>query len=646
MCREETVAGFRLNNARKMRSPGHRFVSICTLSLAAVAAARAQQIQSQQISVTQASMTWKRIAGTNINAGLAGAASGPVTAVWYAPGTSGLLAQTASGRIFETADFIHWRLNTTAVAPPSVPNAVSQVSPGRLPEPGAKVQAAATRFYAAAATNVYASDDNGRTWLNLTGFNGRSVIGGGFTALAIAPANSQEIAAANRFGVWRSLDGGLSWQSLNEELPNLLVRKLIDRRTVVIADGSLLDVSGGSWTTVAGADPEINLRARFGTAAKTDFTAAAQSGLTAYGGTSDGKLLVSRDGGAHWLDPVRTTGAAAITRIWVDSDRPDVALAAAGSHLFRTINGGLFWDEVTGALSSGQIHGIAADRVSGVVYAATDGGVFSSNLSLTDAGPAATNWKSVARDLPAAPAWDVRLSADNTLTVALDGYGVFESPAPHRTRGVRIVSGADLTDRPAAPGSLISVLGAKVQTVKNQGVAFPVLASSEQSSQLQVPFEAASGTFSLSLESGTGQWTVPLIVKDAAPAIFVDSDGAPLILDAASGLVVDPRIAVYANSTVQVLATGLGKVTPEWQTGVPAPLDAPPAVTGTVTAFLDGAPLEVTRAVLAPGYVGYYLVELQIPSIVNRGASELRIVMNGVESNRVKLYLEPNTPLQ
>ncbi len=113
------------------------------------------------------------------------------------------------------------------------------------------------------------------------------------------------------------------------------------------------------------------------------------------------------------------------------------------------------------------------------------------------------------------------------------------------------------------------------------------------------------------------------------------------MLDAASGLVLDPKIAVYAGATVQILATGLGKVAPEWPTGVPAPVDSPPSVIGTVTAFLDGREVEVDRSVLAPGYIGYYLVELQIPSIVNRGASDLRIVMNGEESNRVKLYLEP-----
>jgi uncharacterized protein (TIGR03437 family) len=135
-------------------------------------------------------------------------------------------------------------------------------------------------------------------------------------------------------------------------------------------------------------------------------------------------------------------------------------------------------------------------------------------------------------------------------------------------------------------------------------------------------------------------------VKDAAPAIFVDSEGSPLVLDAESGLVLDPNVAIYAGSTVQILATGLGRVTPEWRTGVAAPLDTPHNVVGNVTAFLDGRQIEVKRASLAPGYVGYYLVELQVPSVVNRGASEFRLVMNGEESNRVKLYLEPDEPNQ
>lgn len=587
-------------------------------------------------------MQWRRIAGTTINAGLAGPATGPVTAIWYAPGASGLFVRTGSGRIFETGDFIHWRLNTNTAAQRANTGPGSTVT---LPETGAKVQVAGTRIYAAGASNLYASDDNGRTWLNLTGYNDRSVIGPGFNALAVSPSDPQEIVTANRFGVWRSLDGGLSWHGLNEDLPNLAVRKLIGRRIVELADGTVMDDNAGAWTPVTATDPEVALRARLAGTLHADLSAAAQAGLVVYAGTSGGQLLVSRDNGATWNEAAHVAEAG-IARIWVDAERPDAALAAAGSRLFRTVNGGLFWDEVTGELPPGTIHGIAADRAAGVVYLATDGGVFAGNLSLNDAGAAAANWISIARDLPAAPAWDVALSQDNTVTIALDGYGVFESPAPYRARNVRIVSGADLTDRAAAPGSLISVMGASVRMVRNQGLSYPVLAASDQSSQLQVPFEASPGTFSLALEGVNDRWTVPLTVKETAPAIFVDGDGSPLLLDAASGLVVDPKVAVFAGSTVQILATGLGKVTPEWPTGVPAPLDAPPAVTASVAAFLDGRQVEVTRAVLAPGYVGYYVVEFRIPAIVNRGANEFRIVMNGEESNRVKLYLEPNLPVQ
>jgi uncharacterized protein (TIGR03437 family) len=312
----------------------------------------------------------------------------------------------------------------------------------------------------------------------------------------------------------------------------------------------------------------------------------------------------------------------------------------AGNQLLRTVNGGLFWDDVTGSLPPAALHGVTADRSAGVVYVATDRGVFAGNLSLNDAGGAASDWKALSKDLPPAAAWDLRLNADNTLTLALDGYGVFESPAPHRTRTVRLVNGADLSDRAAAPGSLISVLGANVSQGVAGGAHYPVLAASDQSSELQVPFEASAGSLQIALEGAHGRWTVPLTVKDASPAIFVNTEGAPLILDATSGLVLDLSTGVHAGAAVQVLATGLGKVSPDWPTGVPAPLDSPPAVRAAVTAFVDGTPVEVSRATLAPGYVGYYLVELQIPAVVNRGTSELRIVVNGEESNRVKLFLD------
>ncbi len=139
------------------------------------------------------------------------------------------------------------------------------------------------------------------------------------------------------------------------------------------------------------------LRARFGS---TAVSAAVLSGTTrSYAGTNDGRLLASHDSGATW-NQAPAPAAASISRIWVDADRPDAALAAAGLTLYRTVNGGLFWDDVTGRLPSAQIHGITADRSAGVVYLATDRGVFSGSLSLNDAGSAAKAWKSVSSDLP------------------------------------------------------------------------------------------------------------------------------------------------------------------------------------------------------------------------------------------------------
>jgi len=593
---------------------------------------------------TSQNALWKKVAGFTVNAGLAGPASGPVKSVWYSLSGSSLFVETSAGRIFETNDFEHWRLNSSDLMPDRS-QAAAIVYTGKLPEPAARVQVAGDRLYATGKANIYALDDSGRTWLNLTGYNGRSIVGSGFASLAVSPSNPLEITAGNQFGVWRSVDGGLSWRGLNDDLPNLNVRKLLGRRTATLADSSVIAFDSGVWTPVPGTDPEIALRAKLTAQSGLKVTAAGQNGGVIYLGTADGRLFASHDGGS-WRPEAARAATPAIDRIWVDADRPDSALAAAGARLLRTINGGTYWDDVTGNLPSAAIHGIAADRSAGVVYVASDRGVFTANISLNDAGAAGSDWKAVSRDLPAAPAWDVRLNSDNTLTVALDGYGVFETQALHRSKTIRVVNGADMSDRPAAPGSLISILGANVRQGRSGTLPYPVLAANGQSSQLQVPFEAATGNYQIALEGATARWSVPLTVRDASPALFVDGEGAPLLLDSASGLVLDPNVAVHAGALVQILATGLGKVTPDWPSGVPAPLDSPPAVRGAISAYLDGTPVQVTRATLAPGYVGYYIVELQIPSILNRGASELRILMNGEESNRVKLYLEPDRALQ
>jgi uncharacterized protein (TIGR03437 family) len=45
--------------------------------------------------------------------------------------------------------------------------------------------------------------------------------------------------------------------------------------------------------------------------------------------------------------------------------------------------------------------------------------------------------------------------------------------------------------------------------------------------------------------------------------------------------------------------------------------------------------------VLAPGYIGFYLVEIAVPKLVNYGPAELYIDVDGASSNRVRVYIEP-----
>jgi uncharacterized protein (TIGR03437 family) len=220
------------------------------------------------------------------------------------------------------------------------------------------------------------------------------------------------------------------------------------------------------------------------------------------------------------------------------------------------------------------------------------------------------------------------------LYVALDGYGVFGAAAPHRALGLRLVNTADYSTRAASPGSLVSVLGEKVNSVSGGALQFPLW----NNSQIQVPFEAVGPTVSLALETTAGTMTRDLQVLPVSPAIFVGPDGVPVIFDADSGLPLEGNVA-HAGQRLQVMLNGLGKVQPNWYTGVTAPAVNTPVVTAKVQAYLDGSELPVARATLAPGYVGMYLVEVQLPVVANYGAMELYVAADSQESNRVQIVI-------
>jgi len=517
--------------------------------------------------------------------------------------------------------------------------------------------------------DAYRSEDGGLSWSNLTAYKETSLLGGELSDVVASPRDPDEVVVAAASGVWRSLDGGLSWTGLNQSLPNLPTGRLVSVPTG--SHGVQLGLAGGTaevewapgektaWKLV---DPsmvqrEVATRSALSQELKRSTTAIATAKDFIYAGDSEGRLAVSPDGGVSWpqqfklADP-STLGA--VSAIWVDSNDPRIAVAVLGArtgatpeqskpaYVLRTMNGGIYWDDITLNLPASAVaHGVTADRASGAMYVATDAGVFFTMTDLAAAGRP-TLWTPLSANLPAAAATDVKLDAGaNQLYVALDGYGVYAAIAPHRFRDARVVNAADYSSRPAAPGALLSVLGTRVESALSANTVVPVLAASDRASQIQVPFEATGTSVSLALEAASGRLTVGLPLESVSPAIFVDPEGTPLIMDAETGLLLDANKPARANTRVQVLATGFGRVQPDWPTGMAAPLADPPRVATTVRANLDGTPLEVTQATLAPGYVGFYLIEIQLPQVVNAGPAELVLEAEGHESNRVRVYVEP-----
>jgi uncharacterized protein (TIGR03437 family) len=637
-----------------MRSSG--WMIWLTLALTAVGPLQAQRVAGLPGGLRP---DWRKIGGPSYEMALASPATGPVDRIWFSGNQERLVVRTSSGHYFESDDLDRWRSRPDFSVPGPEPDLVRAVP--ALPEAGVTVRAGDS-FYAklyAFGSQVYGSEDGGRHWRNLTGFGGRSIIGGGFRDLAVSPSDPDVIVAVNENGVWRSADGGLTWSGLNDTLPNLPVRRFLSPPSgsqgarILLAGGLALEWAPGekrSWR------PVLDERASREAAAREMATVQLVAPITAislhrdysYAGSSDGRLWVSSDQGGSWHLSSPESGMP-VEAIYGLPEEPRVVFAALGggrggngqNRVLRSTDGGLTWDDLTGDLPPGSVLGLTADRTGTALYLATATGVF---FRLLDASPSApgSGWTSMSESLPLATTVDVMLDdAGSQLYVAVDGYGVYAAPAPHRFFRVEVVNSADFSRRAAAPGSLLTVLGDRLVRAQAGLIEAPVLHAAQTESQIQVPFEVSGDSTVLALQLARGAVTIRVPLLEASPAIFVGPDGSGLLLDGTSGVLLDALHPARSAARVQVLATGLGRVRPDWPTGLAAPLGEPPSVVASVRAYLDRAPVEVVRATLAPGYVGFYLVEVQLPSLVNAGPGEFHLEVGGRESNRVRIDLEP-----
>jgi uncharacterized protein (TIGR03437 family) len=89
---------------------------------------------------------------------------------------------------------------------------------------------------------------------------------------------------------------------------------------------------------------------------------------------------------------------------------------------------------------------------------------------------------------------------------------------------------------------------------------------------------------------------------------------------------------------ISIFCTGLGAVTATPATGVPSPSPSPTTV-DTPEVMIGGVAATVSFSGLAPGFVGLYQVNVQVPNVAGGDAVPLLLSIGGVNANAVTVAI-------
>jgi uncharacterized protein (TIGR03437 family) len=245
------------------------------------------------------------------------------------------------------------------------------------------------------------------------------------------------------------------------------------------------------------------------------------------------------------------------------------------------------------------------------------------------------------------------------VAIAYDSAPVATAPPVTNSGGV--LNGASFAvGAPIGPGSIASVFGsgfgasAAGVTVLVGGVAAPLFAVTPRQINFQVPWQLFGQTqTAVTVTSGdltSTAITVP--VADLAPGIFLlnsSGQGAALVANstsiaASAGTFPGSRPALRGEF-LSIYCTGLGPVSDQPATGALAGGNPVSLTTGNTTASIGGQPATVSFSGLAPGYLGLYQVNVQVPSNAPIGSAvPLTISVGGKTSNQVTVAIAAVNP--
>jgi uncharacterized protein (TIGR03437 family) len=220
--------------------------------------------------------------------------------------------------------------------------------------------------------------------------------------------------------------------------------------------------------------------------------------------------------------------------------------------------------------------------------------------------------------------------------------------------GCAVTSAASYSANAVAPGGIVALWGNNLASgtvtapnsfplpmslggtsVTFNGILAPLFFVSPGQVNAQVPFELAPGAAVAEVASATGITTIPVTIQALGPGIFTmnrqgTGDGA--ILDAQTFRQITPASPALPGEWIQIYGTGLGAVQQAVTTG-DVPPTPPPQTTTKVDVLIDGVPLAADWAGLAPGWVGLYAVNVQLPASIAAGSHQIQLSMGAALSN-------------
>lgn len=208
-----------------------------------------------------------------------------------------------------------------------------------------------------------------------------------------------------------------------------------------------------------------------------------------------------------------------------------------------------------------------------------------------------------------------------------------------------------------APGEIVTLIGEELApaiqaagqgslpssiqgvSVSIGGIAASLFYVSPSQINLQAPFELPPGSAPLIVQrssQGSTARNVNVIATD--PGVFSTAGGMPVVVHANDFSLVTQQNPAHSGEYLAVFCTGLGATDPAAITGQPAATAA--RIKASVFAEIDtGAEITVSYAGLAPGLVGLYQLNFQLPKEPT-GARELLFEVGSSVSNHVILRVQ------